>query len=322
MIRAPAALFACFMFILGSLTFAPAPAQAQSCTASISTLNFGTIDLTANAAFDTTATFSVSCSGTVGQTVRVCANILDGDGGAAGTGDPRYLKSGTNLISYNLFQDGGHSSVWGNYTNGYGAFQTDIVLGALGTGNASQTVYGRIYLGQQTKPSGTYTSAFSGAQAFAAYNYASAGSCTAIGSTNATPMPFNITADYPNTCSIATVGLNFGSIPQTTAAVNGATTVTARCSAATPYTIGFNGGQTGTFDPTNRKMKYLSYELSYGLYRDSARTQPWGEYAGINAYGGTGTGMDQILPVYGKVNVQPTPPAATYNDTVVAIITY
>jgi spore coat protein U-like protein len=310
------------MFALAILLLASAPGYAQSCTASISTMNFGTIDLTANTAFDTTANFNVTCSGTANTTVRVCANILAGDGGASGTGDPRYLKLGANTVTYNLFQDGGHSSIWGNYTNGYGPSQIDVSINSLGTGSASRTVYGRIYLGQQSRPSGTYASNFDGSQAFASYDYSTAGDCLAIGGRNATAAAFTITASYPDTCTIAAAALAFGSIVQTTTATNGATTVTARCSAATPYTIGLNGGQAGTLDPANRKMKYLSYELTYGLYRESARTLPWGEYAGLNAYGGTGSGSDQILPVYGRVNAQPTPPAATYTDTVIATITY
>src|SRR3989337_4174401 len=88
------------------------PAAAQSCNAAIDGLNFGMIDLTANIPYDTSANVHVTCTGTVGATVRVCPNIGQGSGGSDPGGAPRYLTNGTDLLHFNLFQDPGRSTIW------------------------------------------------------------------------------------------------------------------------------------------------------------------------------------------------------------------
>src|SRR5882672_9625156 len=90
-----------FVMVLGHM----APANAQSCSFSISDMNFGNIDLTANTTFDTTSTFTANCTGTANRTVRICPNIDEGTGGSTG-GNPRLLHNGPpDRINFNLFQD-------------------------------------------------------------------------------------------------------------------------------------------------------------------------------------------------------------------------
>jgi spore coat protein U-like protein len=62
--------------------------------------------------------------------------------------------------------------------------------------------------------------------------------------------------------------------------------------------------------------------ITYGLYRDTARTLPWGSTSGTNTVGGTGTGSNQALSVYGRVASQNTPSPGTYTDSVVVTVTY
>jgi spore coat protein U-like protein len=86
--------------------------------------------------------------------------------------------------------------------------------------------------------------------------------------------------------------------------------------------VSLNGGTTGG-TPTNRKMSKGAERVTYGLYKDNARTQPWGD-AGTpgSTVAGTGTGAAQPLTVYGRVPPQTTPSAGVYTDTVVVTITY
>jgi spore coat protein U-like protein len=95
-----------------------------------------------------------------------------------------------------------------------------------------------------------------------------------------------------------------------------------QCTNATPYTVGLNGGNSGAVDPTNRKMSKGSETIIYGLYQNSARTQPWGSTSGANTVGGTGTGSSQGLTVYGRVASQTTPSPGSYTDSVVVTVTY
>src|SRR5689334_23207653 len=96
-----------------ALTVASGSLHAQSCSFSISSLNFSNIDLTTNTTFTSTATFSASCNGTSNTTVRVCPNIEAGSGGTI-TGNPRFLLNGAQQLNFNLYQDSAYTSVWGS----------------------------------------------------------------------------------------------------------------------------------------------------------------------------------------------------------------
>jgi spore coat protein U-like protein len=303
----------------------PARALGLACTFTIGSLNFGTIDLTANTTYDTTSTFSANCTGGVPlTTARVCPNINSGSGGT-NTGDPRFMLNGANQLQYNLFQDAARTTVWGSYLWAFPAYtapQIDIPLDILGNGSATRTVYGRVYAGQQAVSPGSYTSSFSGSNTQIAYNVSLLGTCAQIGSTNATAAPFTVNATYSATCAVAATTLNFGTAGVLNSTVNGSSTLTTTCSATTPYTIGLDGGNASASDPTQRKMSKGSEMISYGLYRDAARSQAWGSTAGVNTAAGTGSGLGQAYTVYGRVPTQTTPSPGSYTDTIVATVTY
>lgn len=110
-------------------------------TTAPTTLDFGTAGpLVANV--DQQATITVTC--TSGATYNVG---LDGGGGA--NINARRMINGTNTVGYQLYQNAGRTTVWGN-TPG-----TDTVPG---TGNGTSqtlTVYGRVPP-QTTPPAATY----------------------------------------------------------------------------------------------------------------------------------------------------------------------
>ena len=301
-----------------------AHAKPASCSFSITTVNFGTVDLTANTTVDTTATFAANCSGTKGATVRVCPNIGNGSGGST-NGDPRFMLNGANSLSYNLYQDAARTTVWGSTLDAFASSPptVDIPLSSSsGNGSTSVTIYGRISAAQQTLPPGTYTSTFTGTNTQIAYDYTTSGTCVAIGSTNASSAAFTATATYSAICRITSTTFDFGTAGVFSTVTNGSSSLTATCSATTPYTISLDGGTTGATDPTKRKMSKASETVTYGLYRNSARTLAWGSTVGTNTQGGTGSGLGQSYTVYGQVPVQATPSPGSYTDTIVATTTY
>jgi spore coat protein U-like protein len=304
---------------------AASPALAQSCSFTISSLNFGTINLTANAPFTSTTTYSASCTGTANTTVRTCPNIDAGSGGST-SGNPRFLLNGATQLNFNLYQDGSYASVWGSNLWGFGGSYPsptiDVVLNGSGSGSASQTIYGQVWPGQQTLPAGLYSSSFSGTQASVAYAYSTIGTCATIGSSHATSAPFTVSATNATNCSLNASTLNFGSVGVLQSAVDATGSVTVTCTSALPYTIALDGGQSGAANPTQRVMSQASQHIIYGLYQDSARAQPWGDTAGTNTAAGTGSGLTQTLTVYGRVPAQATPSPGTYSDTVVVTISY
>lgn len=300
-------------------------AFAQSCSFSITTLNFGSINLAANTPFTSTATFSASCTGTANTTVRTCPNISVGSGGST-SGNPRFLVNGTTQLNFNLYQDGGYSSVWGSnlwaFAGSYPSPTLDVPLNSSGSGTGQLTMYGQVWAGQQTLPAGTYASSFSGTQASVAYAYSTIGTCATIGNANATSAAFSVTATNTTSCSVSASNLNFGSAGVLQSLIDATSTVAITCTSAAPYTVSLDGGLGQATDPTQRKMTQGSQQVTYGLYQDSARTQPWGNSVGTNTEAATGSGLAQNLTVYGRVPAQSTPSPGTYTDTVVVTISY
>jgi spore coat protein U domain-containing protein, fimbrial subunit CupE1/2/3/6 len=318
----------CFLYavaLAGGVAFSTPAAAVLSCTFTISNEAFGTVDLTANTTFDTTATFSANCTGgTASSTARVCPNIGSGTGGST-NGTVRFMLSGANQVSYNLYQDAARTTVWGSYLWAWPTITpptVDIALNASGAGSTTRTIYGRILAGQQADPPAAYTSSFSTSHTAISYAQSTVGNCATIGSTNAVQAAFTVTATHVAVCRITTATVDFGTKGVLSTNTDAAGTITPTCSATTPYTISLNGGNSGASNPTLRKMANGVVQITYGLYRDAARTLGWGSTVGTDTVAGTGSGLGQALTVYGRVPVQTTPAPATYTDTVIATVTY
>ena len=137
----------------------------------------------------------------------------------------------------------------------------------------------------------------------------------------------NVTITIASVCDIHTTAplpVNFGSVSSSATNVDQQGQLTVNCTPGTAYTIALDNGQNGT-DVNSRKMANGANLVPYQLYRAAARgpTDVWGSTtgAGGNVLAGSGTGAAVNVPVYGR-----TPsanfPAGTYNDVVIATITY
>lgn len=310
------------------LTWAAPPAAGQSCTFAIGNINFGTFSPAAGAAVQSSATFTASCTGTRGRTVRVCPNIGSGTGGNNASASERYLRSGTNQLAYNLYSDAGFTTIWGSAVWPFPPVPPviDIALPA-GSGSASATVYGRIFAGQTTVPPGAYSSAFSTIHTLVAFQYRntlSPQSCGAIGSSNGQQVPFTVSAVGAASCSVQATPLNFGSAANLSQNIDTTNTITVTCSRGTPFMVGLDGGLTGVSDPAARRMANSTSAdvVRYGIYRDAGRSQGWGNSAGANTVAATGTGLAQTFTGYGRVPPQSSVAPLAYSDTVVATVTY
>jgi spore coat protein U-like protein len=298
------------------------PAAAQTCTFGIDNINFGNIDVTANTAFTTSGTYSASCSGILLAAVRTCPNVGAGTGGGNASGNPRYLTNGVPQLEYNLFSDAGYTAVWGSRLWAGSAPTTDITLVILGSGSTSRTMHARIPAGQQAVAPGTYTSSFVG---HTAINYAAylliPPNCATLASPTGTA-PFTVSATVVSSCSVSATTLDFGSTGFLAANVDSTNSLSVTCSNTVPYAILLDGGLSGATDPTLRKMKKGAEAVTYGLYQDMTRSQPWGSTKGTNTVSGTGSGFPQSYTVYGRVPPQSTPSPGTFTDTIVVTISY
>jgi spore coat protein U-like protein len=119
---------ACVINLASALTF-PAYAPNQGAQAS-------------------TSTISVNCTNTTPFNIGLNAGT-----GSGATVNNRLMTSGTNTLNYSLYQDSGHSIVWGNTV---GTNTVSGIGGGLAGGSAiTKTVYGQIP-NQPSTPPGNY----------------------------------------------------------------------------------------------------------------------------------------------------------------------
>ena len=121
------------------------------------------------------------------------------------------------------------------------------------------------------------------------------------------------------TCSVSTIGVNFGSYDVfSNANSDGAGSVSVGCDAAAAYSIAISSGN-GSY--ASRWMASGAHQLVYNLYRDASRSTIWGDGTGGSAVvSGSGTGATHT--VYGRIPSRQNVYAGSYSDSIVVIVTY
>lgn len=116
-----------------------------TCEVSAQDLAFGNYDPVAAAHLDGSAALSVTCTNATSYQVGLSL----GDGAGA-TVAARRMTQGANTLSYTLYQDASHTTLWGSTLGGN-------TLTGVGTGAAATIdVYGRVPM-QQAAPAGAYS---------------------------------------------------------------------------------------------------------------------------------------------------------------------
>lgn len=306
----------------------PPRAEAQatySCGFGITNANFGAVDILAGGAADTTAEITGSCQNQAltDVRVRICPGLNSGSGGAS-SGLREMHNTNLESFQYNFYQDPARSIPWGSAQQPAlgGVPAIDIVIPAGGSTSFSATIYGRVLGGQQGVSPGTYTSAFPAAETYFTHSdYQSLPPDCSTHTQHLTPTPsFMVQATVLPNCQVTAQNIDFGNHGVLDSAVDGTGGLSITCTSGTSYNVALNNGLSGT-SPVDRRMTLGNQSVSYGLYMDPARTQPWGSSVS-QQLSGTGSSSAQNVPVYGRVPAQPTPPPGTYTDTVVVTVTY
>ncbi|MBR8157022.1 spore coat protein U domain-containing protein [Burkholderia cenocepacia] len=304
---------------------APRHAQAETCTATASTVSFGSVSPISRASVAATGTVSITCTWaavTLTPNVLVCLNL----GGTS----PRSLVNGTNAMQYDLYLDGGHSVAWGSIYSGTTPASVTLVKPALGTSaSATVTIYGQITANQPTVPTTgnsttTYSQTFGGntTSINAGFYLLGAPTCASLTATNGT-FPFSATADVINNCNISATNVNFGTASVLSGALAATGSITAQCTNGDAWKIALNGGGSGNVTARQMQRGGGGGAVNYGLYTDAAHTVAWGDGTGGSAtVTGVGTGASQVVTVYGAVPAQTTPAPGNYSDTITATISF
>lgn len=311
-------------------------ADTVSCTITVApNINLGTYD-SANGSSGS-APVGWSCSNTSNQTayVTLCINIVAGSGGTQG--NSRLLSDGAgHTLQFQLYKTAASDpgQIWGSpQTPSWTRLQTTVPPLAKNGGttlaNSGATVYGTAPAGQTANVvAGTYQSTFTNGDALVySYNLSGGGNqvwpadCGSGNSSNAS-MTFTVTANVVPACSVSATTLDFGSLTGfMTTNVDATSTVQATCPPGIPYQIGLTNG---LYDSgTTRRMAGGSSEfVTYELYRDSNRSQRWGNTQNSDTVTSTGNGASQSTIVYGRVAPQATPSPSIYTDTITVNVFY
>jgi spore coat protein U-like protein len=302
--------------------FAPERSWALTCGFTISNMSFGSeVDTLSGSVIDTTATLQYNCSGgTPSARVLICAGL--GDGSVAPSGSMRrMIEGGDSTLLYQMYRNPERTSIWGSFGSANPPPPIAVDLdgnGAAATGD--RTIFGRISSGQTSARPTTYGSSFAGSDVDIRYRETDDSECATGLGTSGGAVSFSVDATVTPMCKVDTDAVNFGT--QGTLQVNidatGAVLVT--CTPETGYSIRLDGGEAAAA-PTARLMSRGERTITYGLYRDSERSLPWGDTGGTTA-AGTGTGSTQSHTVFGRVGPQATPPPGNYTDTVIVVVDY
>jgi spore coat protein U-like protein len=135
---------------------------------------------------------------------------------------------------------------------------------------------------------------------------------------------FQVTMTLQAECKLTSASdLAFGTSGVIQGAVNATSAIGVQCTNTTPYNVGLGAGAgTGATVALRKMTSAGGATINYQLFRDTARTQTWGDQVATNTASGTGNGAVQTLTVYGTVPAQTTPAAGSYTDTVQVTVTY
>lgn len=331
-----------FALLLAVLAYWPIPAAAlTNCSVSSTPLAFGATSGGANV--DTAANLVVTCTTSAVSLlstvrIRMCLNI--GSGSAAGQYTPRrMLNTFNDPLSFQIYRDAARSTqIWGS--NSIPAIPTPLqvdlqysVLILGGGGSTPQlTMYGRIPP-QSPLAEGSYTNVFNDANTRLDFRYNEQligtppypGSCTSGGIGGGTvPYSFTASANVPRSCSItAASDLDFGAISGLiTANGDQTSTISMTCTGRTAWNVGLNNGLNSSGIVRRMRLGATTNYVNYELYRETGRTNRWGNTTGTDTLPGTGTGAAQSLTVFGRVPATQAAAAGSYSDTITVTITY
>jgi spore coat protein U-like protein len=288
--------------LLCALLLAPAPAAAaiSSCSISSAGIAFSAYNSQTKAAVDGVGTIVVTCSGD-GASNSLSLNLT---GGSTGSCSSRQMRSGTNALSYQIYQDSGRASAFCDAGNRLD-INMDFTTGTSQT--RTYTMYGRVTSGQNPVYGASFTDQLTVAL--------KRGGST-IASSTAT-----MTSSVAAICTVTAGTLGFGAYNGTAAAL-AAASVSVNCSSGAAYQVGLDAGVNAS-GTTRRMAGPAAARLSYELYSNSVRTLAWGDGSALGArVAGTGSGSAQSLTVYGRIPAGQLVAAGSYTDSVVVTVEY
>lgn len=314
--------------VLGSLLLvvascgAPA-ASAVNCTMSVPAMTFPSYAVTS--ASNTSVNIVLTCTKQTGDTtVPYVINMTAGS--ASFTRQMDDNTTATQLLDYNVYTNGTHTTIWGDATAGTSAPTGTFDFTALAVGaqlQATHTAYGLIPANQDLNPDG-YAPTTPPINV-RARKTAGGGPPNLTGN-----VALAVSMTLPAFCAIDSAGnLGFGTYtPSSGTPLDVSSIIQMRCTKTTPYTIALSAGGAGGFSP--RKMTNTgpyADQLNYNLYTTNAYAAIWGDgTGGTSTVAGAGAGLLAAAAinssVFGRLFTGQDMAAGTYSDTITVTVSY
>jgi spore coat protein U-like protein len=285
------------------------------------TLTFGTINPQYTGTVYTSGTAVMTCTGfAASTTVSACLAIGAGNAGGS-TATNRVLRAtGTTSRVAITISDTPSSGLQIGTGTPYPK-EGPVTVTATAGGNATVVFPITVAIaGPLVATPGTYLNTFATTNFRATFRSPAATSCTSI-TTNAAGGQLVVQAQVVQGCTVTATPLNFGTATIISTALAATSTIQLTCTAGVTATVGLDYGQVGT-GPTARLLRSGSNSVIYGIYRDSARTLPWGNTTGVDTLGLVVGGTSATATAYGRVPAQAGPPPGSYTDVINVNVVY
>ncbi|WP_299505701.1 spore coat U domain-containing protein [Cypionkella sp.] len=302
-------------------------AQAQSCTFSATNLAFGAVDTLGAGATDTTGTITVRCSAFVGLLSSMTMTISIGEGRGGATASSRRMAGLTTAtpLTYQLYSNAARTQIIGSSYWSFGGSPITLsgaTLLSLQSGSAVQVqVYGRVTGGQTNVVPGSYQSVFDRNPTDVRVDYRTC-SLLLLCTNRTGTFTFTVQASVSANCLVSATDLNFGSVGLLDKNHDASSQINVTCTPLSAYSVGLNAGLHSRANGARRMQDGAGHQIEYGLFQNAGRTLSWGALSSGTAQTSAGSGGAQQYSVYGRVPLQPTPPAGIYSDSVAVTITY
>lgn len=145
------------LVVLGLALLAGTPARAVDCSVAVTGVAFGVYDVALTAPTDATGNLTVRCTHEGRAATRANYTVELSTGGS-GSYAQRQMRSGTDVLAYNLFDSATYTRVWGNGTGGTGRVAGSLLVnpGHFELNQIVHPIYGRIPA-QQAVGTGSYS---------------------------------------------------------------------------------------------------------------------------------------------------------------------
>ncbi|MBZ9601988.1 Csu type fimbrial protein [Phyllobacterium chamaecytisi] len=314
------------------LFLAPGTAMADTtCSFTPPTVDFGVGDLVLDGKIDAKIEIKLSCetdiafdvAGILGARIRVCMSIAQGTMG--GNANWRFLADAEdNKLNFQLYGNPDHTVPYRPGIVNSGDVDVNWSLLSIGErkkGSGTFTFYGWIPV-QKNIADGEYKTELPVSYTYVGYWWLFPPQGCNLSGAKSTSGNLKVRFIAKPRCTLdVSQHIDFGTWQDLQQPRDQQGEFRVMCPKGTNYDLKLGWGDQGVSN-TTRYMSNGNEKINYDLFKDSQRSQLWGDAGALVLKGQKGDGLETAFPVYARVPKQNTPSQGTYNDHVVVTLEY